>query len=109
MFNITLTCTVAIAFNLYVIELCDGLEFDLLIACVDLCVMIGLTFAYFYLAERITTELLAIGDIFYDSAWYRLPTKYQIHLVLPIQRAGRELRFTGLGLFDCTLAVFSAV
>lgn len=109
LFNMIFTCTVVIAFNLFVIESSDGYNFEMIIAFIDLSFMVGLTFAYFYLSEWITTDLLEIGDIFYDSPWYRLPTKHQKLLTLPIQRAGRELRLTGLGLFDCSLAVFSGV
>lgn len=108
-FNITLICAVVIACNLLVFELIDEMNIVMLAAIIDLSVVIAMTFAYFYLSERITSDLLEIDDIFYDSPWYRLPIKRQKLLVLPIQRAGRELRMTGLGLFDCSLAVFSKV
>lgn len=56
-----------------------------------------------------TTDLLEIGDIFYNSAWYRLPIKEQRLLALPIQRSQREFRLSGLGFLDCSLAVYSSV
>lgn len=109
LFNITLACTLVIAFNLFTIELSDGLNYDILTALADIIIVIALTFAYFYLSERITADLLEICDIFYNSPWFQLSTKQQKLLTLPIQRAGRELRLTGLGLIDCSLIVFSKV
>lgn len=109
LFNITLTCIIVIAFNLFVIELNDDINIEVLVALTNMSVMVGLTFIYFYLAERITTDLLAIGEIFYNSAWDRLPANYQKLLVLPIQRTEREVRLTGLGMFSCSLFTFSSV
>lgn len=62
-----------------------------------------------YASEHLTADLMAIGDIFYDSTWYRLPVKQQKLLVLPIQRATQEFRLKGSGLIDCSLAVFLSV
>lgn len=109
LFNMTFTCTIIIAFNLFVVETNGVYSFETAIAFLDLGLVLGLTFAYFYLAEHITTDLLGIADIFYNSPWYRLGTKRQILFVLPIQRAQREMRLTGLGLFECSLVVFSKV
>lgn len=105
----TFTCVIAIAFNLFVFELNDSLNLECVIALIDLCAYPGLTFLYFYFSERITTDLEEIGGIFYSSTWYRLTTKHQKYLVLPIARAEREFRLTGLGMFYCSLPIFSSV
>lgn len=81
----------------------------LFIALFDLSAELQVTCAYFYISERITTDLLAIDTIFYDSSWYRLPAKQQRHMVLPIQRAQRKIRLSSLGLIDCSLPIFAAV
>lgn len=105
----TLTCIIGIAFNLFVFELNDTLNLEIVIASIDLAAYPGLTFLYFYLSEWITSDLLDISDVFYNSSWYYLPLQHQKLLVLPIMRAGRDLRLKSLGLFDCSLAVFASV
>lgn len=109
LFFITLTCTVVIAFNLYVLEICDSIDLEILVALMDVWFIVAMTFGYFYLSEWITADLLAVGDTFYDSPWYWLPAKQQRILTLPIQRAQRAFRLKGLGLFDCSLVFFLTV
>lgn len=108
-FNITFTCIIVIACNLFIIETNDALSFPIIVALADVITLVGLSFIYFYVSERITSKMMEIGDIFYHSAWYRLPTKQQSCLILPIQRAQREFRLRGLGLYDCSLPVFFSV
>lgn len=109
LFNITFTCVIAIACNLFVLEMNGKINMEIIVALIDLGVVIGLTFAYFFLSEWITTDLFAIDEIFYNSPWFRLSTDQQKLLVLPIMRADREFRLTGLGIFECSLAVFATV
>ena len=109
LFGWTLTCIVSIAFNLFVVELIETFTLEIYVALLNVILTCALTFGQFYLSEWITQDLLGIGDMFYDSPWYRLPTKRQKLMVLPLQRAQRELRLKGLGLFDCSLAVFATV
>lgn len=109
LFYITATCTITIAFNLFVVELNDALSFETTIAIVDLYLILGLTFAYYFLADWITSDLLMIGDVFYNSRWYRLPPKQQKLLIFPIRRAQRVLRLKSLGIVDCSLPVFASV
>lgn len=97
------------AFNLYVFELNDALNLEIIAAFFDLVIALVITFINCYLSEQITTALFEIGDNFYDMPWYQLSTKQQKGLVFPIQRAQRELRLTGLGLVDCTLGLYSTV
>lgn len=108
-FNITFTCIIVIACNLFVIETNVAPSFQILIAFCDMLTLVGLSFIYFYFSERFTSNLLEIGEIFYHSSWYRLPKKQQNQVLLPIQRAQREFRLKGLGLFNCSLPVFLSV
>lgn len=110
LFCLTFTCITVIAFNLYVLELSDTIDLETIVALVDVSFTVASTFAYFYLSDWITGDLLAIGDTFYDSPWYHLPSsKQQCLLVVPLQRAQRVFRLKGMQLFDCSLAVFSTV
>lgn len=110
LFNLTITCTIVIALNLFVLELNESISIEMVIAFADMNMILLLTFGHFYLSEWITLDLLRIGDHFYNSAWYRLlSVKQQKLLVLPIQRAQREIRLKGLAFFECSLLVFSSV
>lgn len=109
LFNCMFTCIASIAFNLFVIESNGTPNFQKIVALIDLVGILMLTFVHFSLSEWITNVLLEIGDDFYNSRWYRLPNKQQKLMTLPIQRAQREFRLTGLGLFECSLYVFDAV
>lgn len=110
LFSLTVTSTIGIAFTLFVIESNDTITLEIFVASVNLALQLGTTFVCFYLSERITTELLGIDEIFYNSSWYRLLTaKQQQLVVLIIQQAQREIRLTGLGMIECSLPVFSSV
>lgn len=109
LFNITVICTICIAFNLLAVELNDSINLGLLIAFADMAFVMAITGVYFFHSEWITSDLLEIGDNFYNSAWYLLPVKQQRLLALPIQRAEREFRLKGLGLFECSQAAFLSV
>lgn len=104
-----LICAAVTAFNLFALEANGFLSLN---AAVSLYLMVSAiitTFLYCFLAERFTTDLLAIGMIFYGSAWYQLPSQYQRIFVLLIKRSQRETRLKCFGLLDCSLSVFSSV
>lgn len=105
----TVVCTISIALNLYALELNNTISAEAMDALFDLFLVVMLMFTYCYLSERVTADLFDIGDIFYNVDWFQLPVNQQRFLVLPIQRSQRELRLQGLGLFDCSLAIFSSV
>lgn len=108
-FMLTLLCSITIAINLFVIEI-SGNIMVIFIALANLMMTVGATFMYFHLSECITTDLLEIGDHFYNSPWYQLlSAKQQKCLMLPILRAQCEQRLQGLGIIDCSLEVFSKV
>lgn len=109
MFIVTLSCIIVIACSLAVVELSDSFNLQMLTAFFDLAVLIGVTFAYYYASEWITSDLLQIGDIFYDSAWYRLPARQQRLVRLSIIRGQSVLRLRGLGFVECSLPVFASV
>lgn len=109
LFTLALTCTIVIALNLFVVELNGMLSMETLAAFIDLSGTLILMIIFCYLSECVTSDLLEIGENFYNSPWYRLPLKEQRLLVLSITRAQRVFRLKGLGLFDCSLAVFSSV
>lgn len=110
LFCITLECTIVLALNLYVLELNLTINMEAVIAFLLMFNVFSFSFSHFYLSERLTDDLVSIGDIFYNSPWYRLlPAKQQKLLVLPIQQAQREFRLKGLGIFICSLAAFSTV
>lgn len=109
LFNMSLSSTICVSFNLYAVEISDTLSLEVIVASFDLAITLALLFAYCYLSDWMTADLLEIGDVFYNSSWYRQQTKQQRLLVLPIQRANRLVRLKSLGLFDCSTAVFLSV
>lgn len=108
LFAMILTCSVALALDLFAIELAGAVSIETTNAVLNINLLLILIFTYCYRSECVTTDLLEIGDHFYNSEWYRLPVKQQRLLALPIDRAHSEFRFKGLGLFNCSLAVFSS-
>lgn len=109
LFVSTIVCTIVLALNLYVLESTESINIEILVALPHTALTVGVTFGYFYLSEVITSNLLDVGDFFYDSSWYRLPANRQRLLMLPIQRAQSEFRLRGLGIVDASLPVFASV
>lgn len=109
LFVVTLVCTLVIAMNLLAIELIDAITTETMNAVLNTFFELLFMFMFCSLSEYMTSDLLEIDDIFYNSAWYRLPVKKQRLVVQPIERAQRVFRLKGLGLFDCSLAVFATV
>lgn len=109
LFGMTLLCTAAIALDLLAIELNDVVSLDRMNAIIDAFAMMSNMFAYSYLSEFISSDLIEIGDFFYNLAWYNLSVDKQKLLVLPIQRAQRVFRLNGMGLCDCSLEFLSTV
>lgn len=97
------------AMSLLALELSNALSLETLDAFFDTILMVGLVLGYCYLSECVTSDLLEVGDIFYNSAWYHLPAKQKRLLVVPIGRAQNVFRLKCLGFVDCSLTVFSSV
>lgn len=109
LFTMALSYTIVIALCLFAVELNELISIETLVAFINLIVVLVIMFIYCYLSEWVTSDLLEIGEIFYNSPWYELAVKEQQLLTLPIQRAHRVFRLKGLGLFECSLFVFSSV
>lgn len=109
LFFITLECTVVIAFNLYVLEMNSTVNMETIVSMFSLFILITFTFTHFYLSEWITVDLMSVADIFYNSPWYCMPPRLQIMMVMPIGKSQVEFRLKGLGIFECSLAVFKTV
>lgn len=66
-------------------------------------------FLFCYFATRTTERIARIAGMTFSSNWFDYPTGVQKYVVLIIARSQVPSQFTGLGLFDCTLAVFGKV
>lgn len=109
LFSMVLLITIVIATDLAAVELSDALSLEAMIAIADLALVLMADFVYSFQSDFVTLSMLEIGEIFYNSPWYRLPAAKKRLLVLPIQRAQREFRLKGLGLIDCSVVVFTSV
>lgn len=109
LFGMTLTCTTAIALDLLAIELNSAYSLDRMNAIIDSFIMMSNMLVYSCLSEFISSDLIEIGDFFYNLAWYQLPVEKQKLFGLPIQRAQRIFQLNGMGLCNCSLEVFSKV
>lgn len=104
-----LTTLISFAFNLHALESNDLFSLQSIVGIVLMICMLPLNFGFCFLAELITANLYEIGDIFYDSPWYRLPAREQQIVIFPIHQTGQEFRFRSLGIIDCSLATFLSV
>lgn len=104
-----LSYAVTIALFLFDLELAPLMSFasfGLMISLTNLLTQIVL---YCTSSENLTYDLIATGDLFYDSTWFQLPIKLQKLYLLPIQRSRKEFRLNGRGIIECSLRVFAAV
>lgn len=108
LFTMAFICIIVIAMSLFVVEI-YGVSVEAIFASNAISFVLLVMFKYCHLSEGLTTDMLEIADIFYESEWYRLPVKQQRLMTLPIGRAQREFRLSAMGLFDCSLAVYSSV
>lgn len=109
LFAMTIMYTIAVALDLFAIELSQTISTATLNAAFGLIITLELLFTYCYLSECLTSDLLDIGDVFYSLPWYRLPAKRQTLLVLPIEQSQQVFRLRNLQLFDCSLTIFTSV
>lgn len=75
------------------------------------CINCGVIWTYIlsYSATFASFAIAGIGNIVYNSNWYDYPLSVRKYVILLIARSQREVQFTGLKLFPCTLAVFMKV
>lgn len=109
LFIAVLTSMIIIAFNLFALESNDLFSLQTFVGLILMVCLLPSIFVYCYLAESTTANLHEIGDIFYESPWYRLRVNQQPIVVCAIQRAGRVFRFRSLNLIECSLATFLSV
>lgn len=104
------SCVAFIAFSLFAVDRNVGsFDFDTIFCVLTLAAALSSTFIYCYYADKITRNLIEIGDIFYHTNWYGLPLKAQKLLVFSIQIAQKPFLFSGYGIFDCSLEIFVSV
>lgn len=102
-------CAICIALSLFALDYNGIFSIYTIVALYIMASAVAPTFTFCYLAERITNDLLEIGDIFYESAWYCLPAKQQTFAILLIQCSQRRFRLKGFGIVDCSISVFLSV
>lgn len=102
-------CAVTFALYLFGFEAGFVIDMSLFVKIAGFLTIAAMTFVYCYFSEGATHDLAAIGGIFYDCAWYRLPLKQQMLLIVSIQRAQKSYRMNGLGLVECSLRTFASV
>lgn len=109
-FFVILACSAIVAFNLFALESNEALSMETTIAMYDMGSVLAVTFLYCYLSDNVTQSLLTVSDAFYYSTWYKGALRRDgIYLIVPIQRAQREVRLVAFNLIECSLMVFLRV
>lgn len=104
-----LVCAASLALCMVGIEKSGLSSTNFFLAMAGVVTTVTSTYIYCFLSENVASDLSAIGSIFYDCEWYRLPVKQQKLFGVAIQRAQKSFRMTGLGLVECSLRVFTSV
>lgn len=82
----------------------------LFISGIALVVTTSITLAFCYLSTRMTEKLSALGDVGYNSLWYKYPDhSCQAFILKLIILTQRPRYFSGYGIVSCTLEVFGKV
>lgn len=103
------TCAIDLALSLFALDHNGIFSVDAIVALYIMVSAVTPTFIFCYLAECITSDLLCVGDIFYESAWYRLPAKQQTFAILLMQCSQRRFKLNGFGIVNCSMRVFLSV
>lgn len=98
-------CAVVTAINLNALEASGISSIHAMASFYDLSITLLTTFVFCYFSE----QLYGIGEIFYNSIWYRLPAKQQIPIIFAIQHSQQVFRLSGFGIIDCSLRTFFTV
>ncbi|XP_031619126.1 uncharacterized protein LOC116338167 isoform X2 [Contarinia nasturtii] len=64
---------------------------------------------YCYIAYRASDNYVRIGDLLYQSVWYKLPTKYRKYFVLMIQDSQTPQLYHGFGIIKIDMGTFATV
>lgn len=105
-----INCVINVAFDLFSLDQTLNERSTDTVHCIaTLFSILLLAFIFCYYADRVTSDLLGIGDSFYNSLWYKSPFREQKLLILLIRRAQKEFRLTGFEIFDCSIEMFVMV
>lgn len=104
-----LCCASIIGFNFLLLECSENIDLQVLSSLYVMLSDIAVNFIFCLLSEQITSALLRVGDIVYNSMWYRLPTRQQVLITLSLQRSQQIFRLRALGIISCSLDTFSRV
>lgn len=102
-------CASFIGFNFLLLEVSDKIDLQVLSSLYVMLSDIAMNFVFCLLSENITSDLLKIGDIVYESRWYRLRTRQQALITLILARSQELFRLRALGIIPCSLDTFSRV
>lgn len=110
-FNILLSCVLFLILVLLSVDQSNvtAIDFNLLLNLDCLLTYLIICYIYCHFSENMTTKSFEIGDIVYNSFWYKMSIKEQKIIILMIQQSQKEFRLSGLGLIDCSLATFLTV
>lgn len=86
-----------------------NISFDIVINLFCLLLEIQLNYMSCNYANSVTEHSFNVGDIIYDSFWYRLPIKQQKAIQFTIQRAQEPFYFKGYKIFICSMETFLKV
>lgn len=104
-----LVCAVCLAIYMIAFMSNHVIDVTFFVSIVGSTTIVASTYIYCYFSETVTRNLQMIGDIFYESPWYRLPLVQQQIFILPINRGQAKYRMAGLKLVECSLSTFSSV
>lgn len=66
-------------------------------------------FIYCLYATHMTTTLLSLGTVTFQSKWYNYPIKLRPYLILMIRRSQKSFYFNGFKIIRCDLESFATV
>lgn len=86
-------------------------HFDLSIGVLCFCVFVSGSnlFLYCYYGGRSTIDIVKYPNLFFGSAWYKLPTEFQKYIIIMIANAQLPLHYHGFGVARLNLATFVGV
>lgn len=105
-----ISCTAMLAFSFTAFDgNASKISFDLFCTILQSGLELSSAFVYCANADDITELIASIGDIFYNSLWYRMNVKEQKLVVSTIQRAQKPFRLNSYGICDCSREKFLKV
>lgn len=84
-------------------------DIGIFVASMSIIMSTGNIFLYCYVGSSTTDFFHRYADVSFESVWYKFPTKLQQYLRLIIADGHRARIFTGLGIIDLNLILFTRV